>query len=164
MKKIAPNVVAIVVLIVLNIATLSYVFFTHKGRPAFQRNDSRNSISTSIGQQLEFNENQNAQFEAFRKTYFEEIRPVYHQMREKRSQLISILKQPSDNELLVDSLTREIGELVTIQERLTHQHFMKLRSLVRPEQLSNYNDVIDRLSRYMNPGQRRGERSGRNNR
>lgn len=137
--------IAVVVLVLLNIATLTIHFLHgplhgHGGPP-------HGGPKHLIIERLHFDAEQVAAYEATIKKHRRKIDALDERMMELRGQLYSVTDSAAS-----DSLIRLIGETQSAVERVHTGHFTEIRALCKPDQVPLYDAMRKDLAGYFHPG------------
>ena len=136
--------IAVVVLVLLNVATLSIHLLhrvPHGGRPP------REGPKRIIIERLNFDADQVSVYEELIRDHRYRIDSLDERMKELRGSLYS-----SHDGIASDSLIQLIGGTQSAIERVHAAHFNDISMLCRPDQLPLYEELSKDLVRYFHPG------------
>ena len=147
MNKMKFLTVGIVILLLLNAATLFILFHTHLN----QLHDHHNGEDPAhyITTQLKFDANQQKQFEDLRNRHHEQTMKFHDEDRELHDLYFNLLKTDHPDKAKVDSVASLIGAQRKNLELLTFEHFQQLRTICRDDQKKLFDNTIDEIARTM---------------
>lgn len=142
---------AIVILIILNIATLSLVLF--KGGPP--RPDERfiremddappPDVLMFLEKELEFSEQQTKTLQFLRQTHFKESGTLLDSIHLLKKEILSDLKNEKPDPEKVKPAADEIGKLQTEFELMIYNHFGDIKNVCDKEQKIRFANLLDEL-------------------
>jgi periplasmic protein CpxP/Spy len=143
-------VAAIVILIVVNLATIGIVLFTPRlpGMP----NDMKQGMPAPpqgmkfFEDELRLTEDQKATFIKLRDEHFAKVKDVIDNMWAAKENAYHELMQDNPDKNKVDSLFEVSGKLQIQLDKMTFEHFAKLKSLCTKDQLPAYNKLLHGLT------------------
>lgn len=143
--------IGIIILLVINIASLSFLWFGRMHRPPFPPapNGGAQGPKMIIIQRLNLDATQQADYEDLIREHQEKLADLDQQIRETKNQLYSSLAQEDSTEL--KDLEKRLGDLQTEVEQTHVQHFLAIKKLCRPDQLKDYNFLVKDLARLFAP-------------
>ena len=128
----------IVVLVILNIVSLSFIWTEQD----HQEEKKSPRVERYLGKRLKLDEEQVTFFKKSRKEHFERTSNLMAEIAKLRSQLaVQIENEASDS--LLNSVAAKYREL----EKLNHEHFRRLRSICDGEQKVKFDSMLIDLSR-----------------
>lgn len=142
---------AVIVLIIINIITLS--FFIFKGpKQKGERNERgpKNSPREIIVRKLHFDEDQIAKYDDLIKQHSESVSAIDNKISTLKNSLYKELSN-SENKTVTDSLFKQIANNQTKIETLHYNHFLDIKNLCKPDQLKDYNTLTNELAKIFNP-------------
>ncbi len=151
----------IIVLIVLNMATLVMLWLGGPQRPAQHRGpgrpkQERAQIQRLLKNELGFDDKQAEQYLKLRQEHREQTRQLNDEMRRIKKQMFDEVLEDIPQPMLSDSLLKLTQKKQSKIEQLTYQHFLDLKKLCKPEQ----KDKLKLLMHEMFRGQPAGKREG----
>ncbi len=119
------------------------IWFTiGKKRPEERRAGPKNIII----KKLHFDENQVKDYEILIKAHRSNIESSNSQMKILKNHLFATLKGQNQH-IDRDSLINEIGKLQIKLENIHYDHFIEIKKLCKPNQLSDYDLLCDELGK-----------------
>jgi periplasmic protein CpxP/Spy len=131
--------IALVVLVLLNVATLTVLYFRKPMHPPHPRHEGPKAI---IIERLQFDEGQVARYEELIREHRRDMGELDERMMDLRRQLYSANKAEQD------TLIQLIGNTQSAVERVNTAHFADIRALCRNEQLPWYDRLTKDLADY----------------
>lgn len=139
--------IAIAVLVVLNISTLTFIWIGHKN--AMTPRGPAGAFDF-LAKELKLDDTQLKQFDEMYKTLHEEaaqIREKNHAMHHRFFDLLHTQNDSASVKQLADSMAFYQVQM----ELLTYNHFKKIRAICRPEQQRKFDEVINKALEMMGP-------------
>lgn len=147
MNKIKVLTIAVIALFVINMVTLSFLFFNDK------KNDSKKEPKEIIIHKLGFNKNQISEYEILIKKHKANISRLDNQIKDSKNKLYQQLNLP-DNQVVTDSILKNLNLYKSEIERVHYTHFLDIKKLCKPNQLDNYNELTQELSKIFAPNRK----------
>lgn len=146
---------AVILLVILNAATLYFLFNGHGKKPPV-RNGGR-PFSEFISKQLNFDSAQSAQLQLLRDKHKTELDNLRKEDKVLHDSLFAFVKRGDMDSVKIDSFLNRISVNKKEFELAFIHHFAQIRSLCKPEQLDLFNKMIDqmmkrRMPSFMGPG------------
>ncbi len=145
MKKTTLLAASVVLLLLLNIATLGSIWFRHAPGPP-RRPQPREVIICK----LHLDKEQKQKYDALIKEHHKEISGIDLKIRKNKQRLYELLADgsPEDkSQALIDSINACQKKI----EQVHLKHFRDIRSLCRLDQLGYYNELAPELPRLFGP-------------
>lgn len=152
-------IAAIILLLVINISALAtFLFTTNLKQKRFE--DIRktreqiefNGMHKFLKDELKLNEEQFQIFREAGKKYFRQNREIAQKLDDKRLEFINELTSNQPDDIKLDKISREIGELHYELKKNTIDHYFDLKKICNPEQQK----TMDKL--FMQMIQKEGQR------
>lgn len=115
-----------------------------------QRRDRRFNPS-QLFEKLQLDTKQEEQFEALRKTHFQKRDSLRNEEIRLRKSMAKMLTNGITDSLQIDSITRQLAVNRRAFDLNFYNHFLQLRSLLRPEQQLHFGEVMEMILRRMGP-------------
>lgn len=143
---------AILILFCINMITL--VFFITKGPK--DRMNNRKRPSEIIIEKLHFDANQIKQYEELINNHQKEIIRIDDEIKNNKTNLYRQLSNPESK--IIDSLFQEIANKQNQIEKTHFDHFLAIKKLCKEEQLKDFDDLTNELSRIFSKPKPRDEK------
>lgn len=127
-----------------NAVTL-YLLFQKDARRERRFNPSQ------LFEKLQLDAKQEEQFEALRKTHFQKRDSLRNEEMRLRKAMSAMITNGVKDSLQIDSITRQLAVNRRAFDLNFYNHFLQLRSVLRPEQQSHFGEVMDMIMRRMGP-------------
>lgn len=150
MEKTKLLTITVIGLLLLNIGTLGFLFFNgpnehrppHGGRP---------EPKAIIKEKLHFDDNQQKEYEVLIKWHRGEIKKLDSNIRQTKNELYSQLNQTEVNLKTKDSLITLLNSYQNQVEETHFKHFEDIKKLCHQDQLEDFNELTEDLSRIFAP-------------
>jgi periplasmic protein CpxP/Spy len=155
MSKIKLLTIAVIGLFLLNIGMITYMLLGNTllpgmGRPPFRKDAPRETII----QMLHFDKEQAVLYKQLIDQHQASIRDLDDKIAETKNELYQSLS--TENFASKDSLVLTLADLQKQVEAVHYAHFMDIKKICRPDQLSEFDKLTKELSRLFS-------RTARNN-
>ncbi|MGL1884924.1 MAG: hypothetical protein OCD76_00305 [Reichenbachiella sp.] len=141
-----PKNLFIIFLMLINAFTLTMLIRSHsKSHPSSRHNKEAHRDQFIINK-IGFDEQQAKEFKILKKQHFEEVKLLKKTQRQMRKHLLSDL---SDNTFNIDSLADKMALNQALMDKSAYYHFRELRTICRPEQLENFDSVMEKIMKRM---------------
>jgi hypothetical protein len=146
---------AIVVLVLINIATLVTLWLGRPAPPPIDKNgrpDNNNFLRNELG----LNNDQENKFQLLRKSLFDSMDVINKQIWTKKMEIHDQAFNPNPDTQKVNNLLGQIASLQVLSEKLLFNHFSGLKNILSPGQLIQFNKIISRpdmVNGPRNPGE-----------
>lgn len=135
-------------LLIINIGTLSFLFFSSRSNHGGGHGPNHVMMEGPkkiISERLNFDGHQQELFEKIVLEHKEQMHTLSTKARHLHDELFGLLKSENFNANLKDSLLNEISVNQKNLDNLNFDHFQKIKSICKPQQLSAYNELIEEL-------------------
>lgn len=101
-----------------------------------------------IIKRLHFNEDQVKEYDELIRQHRMQIREKEHEIMDLKTQYYSLVKNNGqENE---DSLVHKIGKVSMEKEKINFKHFQDIKKICHPDQIKNFNDLINDFESLFN--------------
>ena len=139
--------IVIMVLLVINIGTISFIWFQHS---PLNHGPRPPQIGEYLAHELNFTDEQQKQFEDLRSQHRDKIDPIRNSSKALHDSLFALLKSPQDS-LKINETIEAIATTQIKIEQATFEHLIKIRNICTPEQQHKFDSVINDAMRMMAP-------------
>ncbi len=143
MKKNTLLTILVTVVILLNVALLLNMWL---GRPGGHK-----PVHLRIVEDIGFDKEQLAKFDKLRDSVSIDLNDVEKRLDDAIFSYFSLLKTKDWNPATKDSLQSLIGELKKEKASILFTHFKEVKAICRPDQLQEFNLVLDQMMGLINP-------------
>lgn len=137
----------LLVLLLVNVATLSFLWFTKPPKPNLQ-----GSAKGFFAHELAFSAKQEQQFEALQIAFEEQREELRQDIKEKNDIYFDLLQNPKVDSSSVKNAAGEIINIKEKEELALFYHFQKVRALCNDSQKQKFDKIIKEAARMMGPG------------
>lgn len=134
---------AVIALLVLNFGILAFLFFSKNDNGSRGRKMPREIII----EKLHFDENQIVEYDKIIKTHQEDIRNLDDSIRSTKNELYQLLNSETIDSVQKDSLYLKLANYQKQIETTHFNHFIEIKKLCKKEQLSDYENLTEELSK-----------------
>ena len=154
MSKIKLLSIAVVGLLVINLAMLVFMWLNKPGReqgagPGGRHGGGHEGPKRFIIEKLHFDEGQVKNYEALINVHRAALHTLEDDIRRTKTSFYETL---AGNATQYDSLQKRLGELQQQVEAAHYHHFAAIKTICRPEQMNDFNDMTKELARLFAPG------------
>jgi len=135
---------AVVLLLLVNIAMIVLML---KGKNAHDGRNSRGKGGDPfemMAKELGMTDQQKSAHIKFRDEYFVAGRPLFDSVRAAKEAFFSLLKDTSASDSLINAYAHKIGERQLAADKLTFEHFKRVRSLYSGDQQKKYDEIVQK--------------------
>ncbi|OQY96406.1 MAG: hypothetical protein B6D37_02610 [Sphingobacteriales bacterium UTBCD1] len=136
--------VAVIVLFLVNAGLLLFIWKGKGSGHAGQKPDSGSAMET-MARELNMTESQKKNYQTLRDQHFAGVRPLYDSVREIRKEFLKMIQSLVVQDSSISNYSRRIAEKQAVIDRLTLDHFRKVRGLFSGEQQKQYDDFIQKI-------------------
>ena len=133
--------IALVLLLLVNVAMLVFVV---KDKKSPSRRSGKAPFERMV-KELDMNEQQKKQYDSLRESHFSSIRPLFDSMRTTRQALFNLMKEETLNDSIISNYSAEIASKQGRADRLTLEHFRRVRSMFSGEQQKKFDDFVQKM-------------------
>ncbi len=145
LDKIKVLTTLVVVLLLINITTIASIWqivdFKNLSLKAHQPQGPKEFIIAKLGLDKE----QQQVFEVLRKEHFEQMSSLQQNIKTEKEAMYDLLKANSPDTAQTFAHIARIMQSEELLERLTFEHFRKVRALCNDEQKQHFDVIIDRI-------------------
>jgi protein CpxP len=151
LKKNRVLILVIAVLLLVNVGTISFMFFFRGNGDESRGQRGRFAVDPYIENELHLSNIQQQQFADLRKEHFSKAEALIRGKHELRKAMLGLLKDSTVNEDRVQRTAAAIGTKETELAVATFEHFRSLRSLCSPEQQQKFDTIIQDVLKMTKP-------------
>lgn len=138
------TLVSISILVVLNLILIGLIIGPKLGKKESDRRGG-DRRSAYVAKKLGFTENQKEAYDSLNVSHRQETRALQQKVDEKRREMFRLTQSKNASIEKADSLTNEIGLLVSDIEFRTYEHISNVRALCTPKQLVQLDSLVQRM-------------------
>ncbi|MEM1406553.1 MAG: periplasmic heavy metal sensor [Bacteroidota bacterium] len=152
-------VILVIILVALNIGTLSFFLLGDSPKHWEKRRDRRPQIERFLKERLQLTDDQLQLFSEARNKHFDESRELVSEIREYHKRLM----QSEFNNDQVDSLLAKLSEVQQKLERLNYEHLKTLKSYCDEGQQNAFDSVMMTMFEFQSDPHRKRLRKRKRN-
>jgi hypothetical protein len=141
----------IAILIVINIVTLYFMWSQRPGPPT-QRQMGKRDMKGFLFKELNLDSTQQKLFEQYRDEHFKMIDSLFNRIGEVKKAILDEAWNTNPDREKITGLTKKIGELNALVEISLFDHFAKLKSVLKEDQLKKFKEMLSESFRIGMPG------------
>jgi len=151
MKNSTTRILTIAVVLLL-LANIGLVYFIMKGnRHDGKWDGGRKEPFDMMVKELKMTDQQQKDFKTLKEEHFKNVRPLFDSVRIAKTGFFALIRDPQVNDSMINAHERSVLAQQAKLDKLTFDHFRKVRGLFTAEQLPKYDSFITRM---MNRGKR----------
>jgi Spy/CpxP family protein refolding chaperone len=143
----------VVILVLVNIATLIFFWIGNKRESLPQRIIGNGGAEGFITKELHFDSSQKAAFFVIKKQHQESIKSTKEQIKTAKEAFFNLLKDSTTSEATVIATAEKISVLEKEIELKNFHHFQQLRAICINEQKLKFDSIIGRVVNMISPMQ-----------
>ena len=147
------TIVTISVLVILNLVLIGIIV----GPKLVKTDHNRRNIdrrSAYMADKLGFSDNQREKYDSLNANHRQETRTLQKNIDEKRQMMFRLSQSSAISFEQADSLSDEIGGLVSDMELRTYEHISNIRALCSPQQLVKLDSLVQQMIKRRRSNQR----------
>ena len=149
--------VAVILLLIVNVAMLIFMLklrghhdMKKQGMGPFDR----------MVKELSMTGQQQTEFKKLKDEHFAAIKPVFDSVRTLKKSLFALVKEENVNDSMVNNYSALISRQQAIIDKLTINHFRKVRALFSGDQQKKFDDFVQKMMQRRGPGGMRRDTTG----
>ncbi len=143
MKKETLLTVSVIILLLLNLGTLSFLLFS--GRPPHFPHNGPQPPNELIVNKLKLDDTQQAQFDKMRQEHHEAMISLDEENRHLVEQYFELINISNPDTTLKDSIEKQISSIQLKKAAITFNHFSELKKICTEEQRRSFDTLLPRL-------------------
>jgi Spy/CpxP family protein refolding chaperone len=143
----------LLVLLLVNVATISFLWFTKPPKPNLQ-----GSAKGFFAKELSFSAKQEQQFETLQTAFQEQREDLRHEVKDKYDIYFDLLQNPKVDSLTVKKTVSEIIRIKEKEELALFYHFQKVRAICDATQKQKFDKIVKDAAQMMGPRPQEGQR------
>ena len=143
MKKTNFLKLTLIGLLLLNLSTLSFIFFKYNKS---DENRKSNKPDQLIINKLEFNNKQENSYKILIQKHRQQINIIQETILNYKNNLYTKLKNNSSSKDQIDSLITKINEQQKNIELINYNHFLDIKGICSQKQIPAYNELVNELT------------------
>lgn len=144
------TIIALSVLVILNLVLIGFIVNSTFDKRDRNRKGSDDRRAEYIAKKLGFSDSQKEAYDSLNTSHRAETDALQRSVNDMRREVFS-LSRSGTSPAIADSLTKEIGDLVSKMELRTYNHIINVRALCTPEQLETLDSLIQEMIKKRRP-------------
>jgi hypothetical protein len=146
----------IIILIILNISTLAFLWYSYNRRPVNhlppQRENEKELRINFMKNELGFDDAQGKKLEEILDKHFTDRRIIEDSIKFFKDEITKEILKPASDNNRIKELAEKIGSLQVRIEILLSEHFQSIKNLCKPEQLNKFEHFLNNIFEHQAPG------------
>jgi Spy/CpxP family protein refolding chaperone len=147
-------IIAVVLLLVVN-GTMLFFMLRNRNHHPEKFEGGKGGPFDMMVKELNMTDQQQTDFKKLKEEHFKVIRPLFDSVRVLKQSLFGLVKQETANDSLISKYSNLISERQAAIDKLTIDHFRKVRALFSEEQQKKFDDFVQKMMQRRGPGWRR---------
>jgi len=146
--------IAVIGLLLINLGTLGVFIMRKPPRPPYgvmPLPPQEGGPKELIIDRLHFDAGQQKQYELIIEEHKNKTNELHYASRELHNQLYSLLKKEAIDKMKVGALIQQIADNQKAVDNLNFDHFQKIISICKSDQLDNFYELADELAELFGP-------------
>ena len=152
--------IAVVLLLVVNVVML-VCMMRGRGHHGMRKQGGKSGPVEMMMKELNMNDQQQTEFKKLKDEHFTAIKPVFDSVRTLKKSLFGLVKEENINDSLVNNYSALIAQQQAIIDKLTINHFRKVRALFSGDQQIKFDDLVQKMMQRRGPGGMRRDSTGK---
>lgn len=144
--------IAVVLLLVVNVVML-VCMMKGRGHRGMKRQGAKAGPVEMMMKELNMNDQQQTEFKKLKDEHFTAIKPVFDSVRTLKKSLFGLVKEENVNDSLVSNYSVLIAQQQAIIDKLTINHFRKVRTLFSGDQQIKFDSLTQKMIQRRGPQQ-----------
>ena len=147
--------IAVVLLLLVNVGMMIFMLRGHG-----HRDMKRQGPFDMMVKELNMTEQQQTDFKKLKDEHFTAIKPVFDSVRTLKKSLFGLVKEENINDSIVSKYSGLISEQQANIDKLTINHFRKVRALFSGDQQKKFDDFVQKMMQRRGSGGMRRDSVG----
>ena len=143
--KNSTNRILTIAVVILLLANILLVYFLVTANKHEGKRPGRGEPFEMMAKELNMTEQQKKDFKQLKEDHFKNVRPLFDSVRAAKTAFFQLIKNPAANDSMLNAYEQRVTEQQAKLDRLTFDHFKKVRNLFTPEQQPRYDSFIQRM-------------------
>ena len=155
--------IAVVLLLIVNVVML-VCMMKGRGHHGMKKQGGKGGPFDMMVKEMNMNEQQQTEFKKLKDEHFTAIKPVFDSVRTLKKSLFGLVKEENINDSLVNNYSALIAQQQAIIDKLTINHFRKVRAMFSGDQQKKFDSITQKMIQMkMNrSGNRNPDSAGKN--
>ncbi len=135
--------IAVVVLLLSNIALVAFML-TAKNKKGDKRQGRREPFEMMV-KELGMTEQQQQDYKQMKEEHMKSVKPLFDSVRAAKSAFFALTKDSTATDSLINLRSLRVGENQAALDKVTFQHFRKVRKLFTAEQQPKFDSFMQKM-------------------
>jgi periplasmic protein CpxP/Spy len=158
MKNSTTRILSLAVVLLL-LTNIGLVLFMVYGKKDHRGRKMRGEPMEMMAKELNMTEQQKKDYKQLKDEHFKSVRPLFDSIRATKTAFFELVKDTSASDSLVDAYSQKVAAQQSKLDKLTFEHFRRVRGLFTAEQQPKFDSFVRKM---MQRGGRR-DSSGKKN-
>jgi hypothetical protein len=133
--------IAVVLLLLTNIALIAFMLTEKKGKTEGKRQGGREPFELMV-KELGMTDQQQKDYKGLKEAHFKNVRPLFDSIRAAKTAFYTLIKNGDVSDSVLDAHTANISAKQAALEKLTFAHFREVRNIFTAEQQPKYDSFL----------------------
>ncbi len=138
--------IAVVLLLLTNIALV--IFMMSGKRHVEDKRRMRPDLFEMMVKELNMTDQQQKDYKQLKEEHFKSVRPLFDSIRSAKTAFFSLIKAPAVNDSLLQVYNQRVMEQQAKLDKLTFDHFRRVRNLFTAEQQPKFDSFMLRMMQH----------------
>ena len=147
----------IILLIIINLTTLAFLWYSFNRRPVFppppSREEGREQRINFLKKELNFDDTQGKKLEEIFDKHFKDSHYILDSIKIIKDEISKEILKPNPDNNKIKEFAEKIGLLQVRFELLLSEHFKSIKSLCKPEQINKFEHFLKNIFGQQAPGE-----------
>jgi periplasmic protein CpxP/Spy len=136
--------IAVLLLLLINTGLVVFLVLGRKEKNPASPHNRQDSFEL-MAKELNLQEEQKVQHKLLREEHFKNVKPYYDSIRAAKTALYARIADTTVTSAAFDTYDAKASQWYSAINRLTFEHFKKVRSLLQPNQQADYDKFIQKM-------------------
>ena len=133
--------IAVVLLLLTNIALIAFMLTEKKGKSGGKRSGGREPFELMV-KELDMTDQQQKDYKGLKEAHFKKVRPLFDSIRAAKTTFYSLIKNGQVSDSVLNAHTANITAKQAVLEKITFAHFREARNIFTAEQQPKYDSFL----------------------
>ena len=134
--------IAVILLLVVNFVLLIFIW---KGKKEEPKRPTGNGAFETMAKELNMTDQQRTNYKKLRDEHFARVRPLFDSIRQYRTSFFRMVRDTASNDDSVDAYSKRVAEIQAMIDKMTFEHFKKVRTLFSGDQQKQFDDYMQKM-------------------
>ena len=144
--------IAVILLLIVNGVMLYFILKGRNHGDNFKRNDGKGGPIEMMKKEMGMTDQQQKDFDQMKEDHFNNMKPLADSIRAAKTAFFGLVKDASASDSVIDAAGLKIRELQTRADKMTFDHFRKVRNIFTADQQKKFDDFVSKMMQRPGPG------------